>query len=324
MKTKSVILSALILFTIQAGLHAESGSDKKKGSDSDEMRLLVMDLKPLGGIPKDIATTISDWIRVGMVKSKKFTVVDRQSLESVLKEQAFQQSGACTDTACSVKIGQLLAANKMLVGSISKVENKYSVNVQILDVEKSSVDHADNQTADSLVGMEKGVTELCERISLAIGREEKGVKIQLASFVPLYPQFKRGRYISGGVFTIGLLGAAGTYGSSASAYRSAKTNYNSSVTLAFLFSTQPSMSLLYFLQYSIATSDVSNANRLRGQANSALGAMGLLHGLNVMYTVLTAKYFTKHNSMNSEYRAPIFTVRTTGRGEAELAMTFLF
>ena len=48
-------------------IHAKSIHDEH---GDDEMRLLVMDLNPLGRVPKDIATTISDWIRVGMVKSK--------------------------------------------------------------------------------------------------------------------------------------------------------------------------------------------------------------------------------------------------------------
>lgn len=79
----------------------------------EKSRLAVLDLEPGAGVSVKEAEYISDILRTELVKTKMFTVIDRSSVRKILEEQAFQQKG-CVDTKCTVKIGQLLAANKIL------------------------------------------------------------------------------------------------------------------------------------------------------------------------------------------------------------------
>jgi len=68
----------------------------------------------------------------------KFTLVERQAMGEILKEQGLQQSG-CVSSECAVEVGAALGAELIIIGSISKVGTIFSVNARMLDVETSRI-----------------------------------------------------------------------------------------------------------------------------------------------------------------------------------------
>lgn len=100
--------------------------------------MAVLPFKAKEGVTQSLADFASELVSTGMVKTKLVTLVDRQSMDAVLKEQAFQKSG-CTDDSCAVQIGRLLAANKILTGEIIKAGGTMVINARIVDVEKGHV-----------------------------------------------------------------------------------------------------------------------------------------------------------------------------------------
>ena len=64
--------------------------------------------------------------------------------------QKFQHSG-CVDAACAVVIGKLVGIQHMVIGTISKIGNTYSVNSRMIDVESGkSLISADYSTQNSI------------------------------------------------------------------------------------------------------------------------------------------------------------------------------
>ena len=59
-------------------------------------------------------------------------------MNTVLKEQGFQQSG-CTTDECAVQIGQLLGVQQLISGSIGKIGDIYSISIKIIDIETSEI-----------------------------------------------------------------------------------------------------------------------------------------------------------------------------------------
>jgi hypothetical protein len=57
-----------------------------------------------------------------------------------LKEQGFQQSGACDQGACLVEAGQLLGVQKMVGGTIGKLGTVYAVELRVMDVKTGEID----------------------------------------------------------------------------------------------------------------------------------------------------------------------------------------
>jgi hypothetical protein len=66
-------------------------------------------------------------------------------MDVILKEQGFQQSGACTNEACAVEMGQLLGVDAMIIGSVGKVGQTYSVTVRMLDLQTGKIVHSASQ-----------------------------------------------------------------------------------------------------------------------------------------------------------------------------------
>ncbi|MFH1251907.1 MAG: SUMF1/EgtB/PvdO family nonheme iron enzyme [bacterium] len=84
------------------------------------------------------ASALTDRLRAELFLTGKFVVLEREKMDAILKEQAFQLSG-CTSDACAVEVGQLLSVEQMVVGSISKVGQTYSVTARLVGVEKGNL-----------------------------------------------------------------------------------------------------------------------------------------------------------------------------------------
>lgn len=91
------------------------------------------------GLTESEALTLSDVFRSRLMETKKFKVMERSEMETILKEQAFQQSGVCTEEACIVEMGQLLGIEQIIAGSIGKVGKAYSINVRIISVRSGEI-----------------------------------------------------------------------------------------------------------------------------------------------------------------------------------------
>jgi len=60
-------------------------------------------------------------------------------MEEVLKEQAFQLTGACTESSCLVEVGNLLAVHYMIGGSVTHIGNLYTIEARVIDIETGDI-----------------------------------------------------------------------------------------------------------------------------------------------------------------------------------------
>jgi len=102
-----------------------------------QTNIAVMDFEGKN-VSKADASALTDRLRAELFLTGKFVVLEREKMEAILKEQAFQLSG-CTSDVCIVEAGQLLAVEQMVVGSISKVGQTYSVTARLVGVEKGNL-----------------------------------------------------------------------------------------------------------------------------------------------------------------------------------------
>ncbi len=118
---------------IIAGLYPVFSQAAGKTPKSNKISIAVSELDGRGLQPGE-ASTLTDALSSHLSNTGKFRVLERGKMDVVLKEQGFQQSGACTDEACIVEMGQLLGVDHMVTGSIGKVGKTYSVNVRMISV----------------------------------------------------------------------------------------------------------------------------------------------------------------------------------------------
>lgn len=119
-----VLFSVLPLFSAPAA---------KAPAKDGKLTVAVAELEGRG-LAEGEAFTLTDALRSYLINTNVFRVMERGKMDLVLKEQGFQASGACTDEACLVEMGQLLGVDHLVTGSIGKVGTTYSVNIRMINI----------------------------------------------------------------------------------------------------------------------------------------------------------------------------------------------
>ena len=99
--------------------------------------IATLDLEATG-VSRIETQAIGNRIRQEIYLSNQFTVVERDEMEAILKEQGFQLSG-CTSSECAVEAGKLLGVQYMIAGSLDKLGELYTIHLRMIDVQSGEV-----------------------------------------------------------------------------------------------------------------------------------------------------------------------------------------
>ncbi len=91
------------------------------------------------GVDQNSATVISERLRVELINTESFRVMERSQMNAVLNEQGFQRSDACNSNACIVEMGQLLGVEHMIMGSVGLVGSMYTISLRLVNVATGEV-----------------------------------------------------------------------------------------------------------------------------------------------------------------------------------------
>ncbi len=135
---KLLFLSLLLTFSqcISTNRTVYSTIAEELGSRNDQKTVAVL---PFEGNPKDFdPSSLSEKLTHELVKSGKYQVIERSKIDRVLKEQSLNQKGI-TSQDDSIKIGKLLSAEGVVVGSVIQ-ENQYTTIIaRIVDTETGKI-----------------------------------------------------------------------------------------------------------------------------------------------------------------------------------------
>jgi TolB-like protein len=149
---KSLLFTVLFLFPILLF------------SQNSKQQIAVLALDPVG-VSKSESITLTNRLRSEMVKTGAFTILERDKMDVILKEQGFQMTG-CTSSECAVEAGQLLNVKQICSGSIGKIGSIYTVTVRLVDVETGKI--LKNVTEDCECPLELVLTNSMHNIALKI------------------------------------------------------------------------------------------------------------------------------------------------------------
>ncbi|MEI7436479.1 MAG: SUMF1/EgtB/PvdO family nonheme iron enzyme [bacterium] len=96
-----------------------------------------MSLNPLEGVSEGMAMMLSERIFGEVGKSGKYQMIERTQAERVLKENRLAM--VCADTTRAVEAGKLLAAEFIVIGSVGRLGEMYTVNTRLVSVESGAV-----------------------------------------------------------------------------------------------------------------------------------------------------------------------------------------
>jgi len=102
--------------------------------------IAIITLKNGDGVSAADAELITDRLNAELFRTGKVTMMEREQINAVLKEQGFQRSGACTDAECLVEMGQVLGVRFIATGSIGLLGKMYMVNLRLIDVRSGQIE----------------------------------------------------------------------------------------------------------------------------------------------------------------------------------------
>jgi TolB-like protein len=110
-------------------------------------------------VSKAEAEILTGLFETSLVKTGAFNVIEQTRVHEILEAQEYSLSD-CTDEACAVKFGKLLAAERIVLGSCSSLGGRFVLNAKIIDVALGTNLAADRVDADSLTALADRVDEL--------------------------------------------------------------------------------------------------------------------------------------------------------------------
>jgi len=174
MKTIRIILALqLVLLPLAQAAHGQQAKPAQS-QPARKVTAAILDLDSKGVSDAESAA-LSNRLRAEMFNTGAFDMMERDKMQEVLKEQGFQQSGACNTNACAVEVGQLIGVEKMIAGSLGKVGRTYAVVLRMVDVGTGRVEQS--VTEDYTGEIDKLLTVVMRSIALkmaAAARQGQG------------------------------------------------------------------------------------------------------------------------------------------------------
>jgi uncharacterized protein (TIGR02145 family) len=91
------------------------------------------------GVDEATSASVTEALSDELMKTGRVRVMERSQMEKILKEQGFQQSGACDGSGCAVEVGKLLSINRMVVGTLGKLGSAWTFSVRGVDVQTGEI-----------------------------------------------------------------------------------------------------------------------------------------------------------------------------------------
>lgn len=86
-----------------------------------------------GTDPEDLKA-VAGRLESELMRTGSFRVVERRNVDAILREQGFQESGACNTSDCQVEVGQILGVERIVSGELTHMGKLWSLTVRQVDV----------------------------------------------------------------------------------------------------------------------------------------------------------------------------------------------
>ena len=134
-------------------------TSKKIMSDN----IAMMDFEGIGVSIEEIRI-LTQRLASKIISLDVYQLLERSQIKQLIKDRKFSD---CVDAACAIEIGKLVGVQHMVIGTVSKVGNTYSVDSRIIEVESGQsviiAEYTTNTSIDDVItnGVESISHQLC-------------------------------------------------------------------------------------------------------------------------------------------------------------------
>ena len=125
-------------------LHQDDDVKKLKGE-----RIIVAEFENINGLGDAVPRSLQEMVITEFVRAKHFKVVERSQLDKAVKELKLGLSDI-VDADNARKIGKIVGASYIVVGSISQSLGSVSVNARIFSIERAEIISATDATLSNV------------------------------------------------------------------------------------------------------------------------------------------------------------------------------
>ena len=134
-------------------------------------------------VSASVSLIITTLFEINLVNTQAYIVLSQNERDQILAAQETAISD-CTDEACALEIGKLLAAEQIIMGTVAALGKKFIINAKIIDVTTSHTIGADSVSAGSVDELDVACAKLTNSLvarafpdfKLAEAEPEKEVK----------------------------------------------------------------------------------------------------------------------------------------------------
>ncbi len=143
----SVLAMALAAIVIVAPAPLSSSPEESAVNTRANKRIAVLNFTANNTDP-GIARIVRNNVEMTLFKTQSFDLLERDQINLVLEERRLQAK-ECADEDCAAKIGALLDAPYIIIGSVDKLDG-FTITVKVVSVREKRVLFAEARDADSL------------------------------------------------------------------------------------------------------------------------------------------------------------------------------
>jgi TolB-like protein len=171
---RGAFVCALVLSAV-SGAFAQAQESKKPMVAVIPFSSRVLDTSAIEGL---VSAMGSELMNTG-----KFRVLERLQMESILKEQGFAQSGACDGSECAIEMGKLLSVDQMVLGSIAKVGDIYTMTARLVNVQTGEI--LKSATRNSKADIGAILTDILPQLAQALADAKPSEPVAVAPQAPI-------------------------------------------------------------------------------------------------------------------------------------------
>jgi len=110
--------------------------------------IAVIDFESIGS-EEHLGKAVAEIMRTELIGANRYRVVERAQISKALSEQKLQTSGLIDDRS-AVEIGKLVGADLIVIGSVVKIGNAYTINSRMMDTKTGEATLGKNVTGNDL------------------------------------------------------------------------------------------------------------------------------------------------------------------------------
>lgn len=148
---KRIMVILLFVFLLNSMLNAQSN-----------LKIAVLDFQT-NGTPQFIGNAVADITATVFKTDNDIIILERSQIKQILKERDLLKNDK-TDLKDAIEFGQILSVNKLIIGSVSKIGNSYTITGKIVEIKSGAIEYAESENCAEIDDIEVATRYLATKL----------------------------------------------------------------------------------------------------------------------------------------------------------------